>query len=306
MPALRVLSLLPSATETVCALGARAQLVGRSHECDFPREIRSLPAVSTPRFRPDRPSDEIHRDVRALIDAALSTFAVDAEAVRRLTPDVILTQTLCEACAVTPDDLVEAVATWTGTRPEIVALAPIDLADAFTDIRRVAAALRTPEAGEALVSGCATKIARVVATVAARQRTPRVAALEWLDPPMAGGLWMPELIALAGGESPFGTPGERAPPLPLDALVAADPDLVVLAPCGFDLQRTRAEAGPLIGLLSARGLRAAREGQVYALDGNAYFNRPGPRLAESCEILAEILHPDLARFGHRRSGWLNL
>lgn len=299
----RVVSLLASATEIICALDAQAMLVGRSHECDFPADIRGLPALSRPRLDPTRPSAAIDRDVRALLEQALSIYHIDAERLAASKPDVIVTQTQCEVCAVSLADVERALADWIGARPNLVALAPFALADVYTDIARIGEALGRRAAANALVSDMRTRMAAIAVTARDLPR-PSVAAIEWIDPPMAAGNWMPELIAMAGGASLFGEPGRHSPWLDLDALAAADPDLVAILPCGFDIARTRTELPALERRPQWRGLRAVAEGAVFLLDGNQYFNRPGPRLVESLEILAEILHPTRFRLGHEGRGWI--
>jgi iron complex transport system substrate-binding protein len=287
---MRIVSLIASATEIVAALGAREMLVGRSHECDFPPEVAALPALSQPRIALERPSGAIDRDIKALLEAALSIYAIDAAALRALAPDVVITQTLCRVCAVSLDDVTAALAAWTGARPSIVALAPMRLADVMGDIARVGAAIGRDMAAATLIEAMATRIA-AIARAAAGLKRPRVAALEWTRPLMAGGNWMPELIAAAGGVAVFGEAGAHSPPIDLAALQAADPDVIVVVPCGFTIARTRTELAALAATPGWRALRAVREDRVFLLDGNALFNRPGPRLVESCEVLAEILHP---------------
>ena len=303
MAELRVVSLLASATEIVCALGAQSMLVGRSHECDFPVDVRRLPALSRPRLDPARPSVDIDRDVRALVEQALSIYEIDAERLAALQPDIIVTQTQCEVCAVSLADVERALAAWTGSRPAVVALAPFALADVFADIARIGRALDRDEAAVKLDAGMRARMAAIADLVGGLPR-PRMAAIEWIEPPMAAGNWMPELIAMAGGVSLFGEPGRHSPWLDLDALAAADPDLIAILPCGFDIARTRTELAPLVRRPQWRGLRAVGKGAVFLLDGNQYFNRPGPRLVESLEILAEILHPTRFPCRHEGSGWI--
>lgn len=298
----RVASLLASATEIVAALGARDLLVARSHECDYPPDVTALPAVTAPKLDVSRPSAEIDRAVKDLVAQALSVYRVDAEALRALAPDIIVTQTQCEVCAVSEDDVVAALAAWTGARPRIVSLRPDALADVSADIRRVAGALGCVEQGEAVVRDMRARMGGIAARVAGLPR-PRVACIEWIEPLMAAGNWMPELVELAGGVNVLGEAGRHSPWLDLDQLAAADPDVIVVLPCGFDLARTRAEYVPLAARPQWQRLRAVRGARVYLTDGNRYFNRPGPRLAESAEILAEILHPQRLRFGHEGTGW---
>jgi iron complex transport system substrate-binding protein len=299
----RVASLLASATEIVCALGARDLLVARSHECDYPAEVIVLPAVTAPKLDTSLPSGRIDRAVKRLVEQALSVYHVDAAALRALAPDIIVTQTQCAVCAVSEDDVVAALADWTGARPRIVSLLPNGLDDVFADIRHVARALDRRENGEALVRHMRARMDAIAAQAADLPR-PRVACIEWIEPLMAAGNWMPELIALAGGANVIGEAGQHSPWLSFDRLAAADPDVILILPCGFAIARTRAELAPLAGRAEWRNLRAVRAGRVYLADGNQYFNRPGPRLAESVEILAEILHPARFRFGHEGTGWV--
>lgn len=306
MTSLRVVSLIASATEIVSALGARDLLVARSHECDFPPDVAELPAITAPKLDITRPSGDIDRQVKALLEQALSVYRVDAARLRDLRPDVIVTQTQCEVCAVSQADVEAALATWTGARPRIVSLAPNALADVFADIRRVADALGTPERGRALVSGMQARIDAVATTAAASPARPRVAAIEWIEPLMAAGNWVPELVAIAGGENLFGTAGKHSPWMEWHALVAADPDIILVLPCGFDIDRGTREMAALTARPEWSGLRAVRDDRVFVLDGNQYFNRPGPRLAESLEILAELLHPEAFPARHAGSGWIRL
>jgi len=280
----RVVSLLPSTTETVCRLGARDWLVGRSHECDFPPEVEMLPALSSPRLDPRAPGRVIHDRVEELVSRGLSIYEIDAARLRELAPDVVLTQTLCEVCAATPADLARALETWTGAAPRIVSVAPLSLDDILHDVSRIADALGIPERGHALERELRARIEALTDRALAASARPRVAALEWLDPLIAGGNWMPELIERAGGVSLFGKAGEHSPRIDLAELEAADPDVVLVVPCGFGLEQARAELARTPAL---------RDRNTVVLDGNQYFNRPGPRIVESLEILIDALHPEL-------------
>ncbi len=300
----RVASLIASATEIVAALGARDLLVARSHECDFPHDVAALPAVTAPKLDTARPSREIDRQVTMLLEQALSVYRVDAERLRALRPDVIVTQTQCEVCAVSLSDVEAALAGWTGARPKIVSLSPNGLADVFDDIARVAAAIGRPERGQTLVAELGSRMESIANRTAALPARPRVAAIEWIEPLMAAGNWVPELIDMAGGVDLFGTAGRHSPWLDWSDLVLADPDVILVLPCGFDIARSRAEIPVLTRRREWPALRAVGDGSVYLLDGSQYFNRPGPRLAESLEILAEILHPQEFRRGHERTGWI--
>lgn len=302
----RIVSLIASATETVAALGFADNLVGRSHECDYPAAVRGLPACTAAKLDPAAASAEIDRQVKALVAGALSVYLVEAEILKELRPDVIVTQDQCEVCAVSLKDVEAAVRDWVGAPVRVVTLRPDSLDDVFTDVRRVAEALDAPQAGEALTSRMRRRMAAVEARARSRDTTPTVACVEWIEPLMAAGNWMPELVSMAGGENLFGTAGRHSPWMSFEDLRAADPDVIAVLPCGFDRVRTRAEMGPLTSRSGWEDLGAVHAGRVYVTDGNQYFNRPGPRLAESLEIMAELLHPGVFDFGHQGVGWEKL
>ncbi|MFZ1105265.1 MAG: cobalamin-binding protein [Hyphomicrobiaceae bacterium] len=306
----RVVSLIASATEIVCALGRGEHLVGRSHECDYPPEVARLPALTAPKFSVEGSSAEIDARVRQIVRDGLAVYSVDAEALRGLEPDLILTQDHCDVCAVSLADVEAATCTWTGRRVAIVSLRPDCLADAYADIRRVAGALGAPDAGDALVQVMQQRIAAVGTRLAdlRRQRAhphpkPRVAFIEWVEPPMAGGNWMPELIEAAGAVSLLGAAGRRSDWMRWPDLLAADPDAIVVAPCGYDLARCLGERPLLEAKPGWSELAAVRSGRVFFADGNAWFNRPGPRLADTVELLAEMLHPDAVHPAHEGAAW---
>jgi iron complex transport system substrate-binding protein len=299
----RIVSLLPSATEIVCALGFRDALVGRSHECDYPPGVEALPALTEPKFKVEGPSAEIDRRVKQIVGDALSVYRVDADRLRALVPTVIVTQSQCEVCAVSQADVEAALAAWMGARPQVVSLAPYALADVLGDLKRVATALGADERGEQLAGQVRARMDAVARRTAAAATRPTVAIIEWIDPLMAAGNWMPELVAMAGGENLFGAAAEHSPWLSFDELAAKDPELILVSPCGFAIPRTMEELPALARDPRWRSLRAVRGGRVFAADGNQYFNRPGPRIAESLEILAELIHPELGRYGHEGAGW---
>ena len=292
MTAPRIVSLLPSATEIVSALGLGHALVGRSHECDFPLDLPELPVLTRPRIDINGTSRAIHCDVGALLEAGLSVYEVDASALKALDPDFIVTQTQCDVCAVTPDDLQTALASFTGRRPEIVSLAPATLSEVWASFDSAASALDIPARAAPLRQEIEARIEQVLARVDGLPR-PSVACIEWIEPLMAAGNWIPELVGLAGGRNVFGAPGEHSPWLDPQALLDADPDVVAIFPCGFD--RARGEAETTASQRRAPWLppRALRLGRVAVADGHQFFNRPGPRLIESLEILSEMLHPEL-------------
>lgn len=302
---MRIVSLLPSSTEIVCALGMADQLVGRSHECDYPEMVKTLPICTAPKFDPHGSSAQINERVRAVLSEALSVYRVDEALLQSLQPDVIVTQSLCEVCAVSLADVQQAVCTWSSAA-QIVSLEPNRLADVWADVQRVADALGVAERGAAVVAALQARMAAIATQAQALPEQPSVACIEWVDPLMAGGNWMPELVEMAGGINLFGEAGQHSPWLTWEALRAADPEVIILLPCGFDMARTAQDVPILQGLEGWTALRAVQNERIYLTDGNQYFNRPGPRLVESLEILAEILHPDHFRFGHEGSGWQRL
>ena len=285
----RVVSLLPSATEIVCALGCAEQLVGISHECDFPESIRDRPVLTRSRIDPGASSLAIDVAVRTVIRDALSIYEVDSERLASLAPDVIVTQDLCEVCAVSLDDVRAAVARLAlRDRIDIVSTSPTRLADVLGDIERVAAAIGVTERGTVVRAELEQRIRSLAERAATASVRPRVVTLEWIDPLMIGGTWMPELIELAGGDPIGATAGAPAPTITPQMLRDMAPDVVVIKACGFTIERALAERDAIERNVLAM-VPAAR---VYVTDGNAFFNRPGPRLVESLAILAACIHPD--------------
>jgi iron complex transport system substrate-binding protein len=278
----RIASLLPAATEILCALGLEKDLVGVSHECDFPPTVRGLPVLTRARGV-GGDSRAIDREIRRVLREGLSVFEVDVEALERARPDIVVTQDLCEVCAVSLDD-VRAAARTIGA--EIVSLHPLRLRDVLEDVRRVGSALGVAGRAEEVVAGLEARIEDVRRRASGPPRRS-VLTVEWLDPVMIGGTWMPDLVEIAGGVPLAARAGEPAPTLDRDALAALSPDVVLVKPCGFDLARTRLESGPFVGLTAELGWKA----DVWLADGNAYFNRPGPRIVDSLEILAACVHP---------------
>ena len=283
----RIASLLPAATEIVAALGAADQLVGISHECDFPASVRGLPILTRTRLHapPDLSSAAIDRAVRALVQDAVSLYEVDDEALAAAAPDVVITQDLCEVCAVSRGDVERALCTLARRDVELVSLSPLRLADVWADVERVAAAIGRAAAGAALRADLEAGLAAITARVPAAP-PPRVLTIEWISPIMIGGTWMPELVTAAGGAPLVTSPGDHAPTLTRAELAALTPDLVLVKPCGFPLARTLAEAAAL-----RDALPDTWRCPVWLADGNAYFNRPGPRLVDSAALLAACLWP---------------
>ena len=266
--------------------------VGRSHECDFPPEILALPICTSPAFPTGGSSAEIDRQVKQRVADALSVYEVSRETLDALQPTHVITQTQCRVCAVSLEDVERALTGWVTSRPKLVALEPNALADIWSDIRCVAVACGVSERGEKAVAALQSQMRLITERAQATSRRPRVACIEWHEPLMAAGNWVPELVEMAGAVNLFGEAGAHSPWMNWAQLIEADPDVIISMPCGFDLARTCAEMYWLDGRPEWPHLRAVQTGQVYLADGNQYFNRPGPRIVESLRILAEILHPE--------------
>lgn len=285
----RIVSLIASATEIVDSLGELPHLVGRSHECDFPEAVKRLPVCTRPRILVDADSREIDRQVKQSAGTAVSIYEVFDQILRDLRPTHILTQIQCEVCAVSLRDVEQAMARGIEGHPQIVSLQPDSLARIWEDVRRVARSLGIAARGEEVVSKLQKRMAALQPAARAK---PRVACIEWIEPLMAAGNWTPELIEMAGGINLFGQAGKHAPWMTWEQLAEADAEVLVIAPCGFGLERTQQEMRWLTDRPGWRDLRAVRSGRVYLADGNQYFNRPGPRVVETLEALVEMLHPD--------------
>jgi iron complex transport system substrate-binding protein len=296
---MRIISLLASATEMVAALGCLDQMVGRSHECDYPPEVHALPVVSTVQIDINASSAQIDAQVKQLAQEqrepqdpalkALSIYAIDVDKLQELRPDVIFTQTQCEVCAVSERDVTRAMEQLTGLSPHVVSLSPYRLQDVWEDLLRVGQALGKRDQAQALVEKYQQRLADLAVKTSVFGAKPRVAVLEWLDPLMGAGNWTPELLAYAGGKNVFGEIGQHTPWLTWEELQAANPDIIVLSPCGYTLERAMQDV-PLLQNHSAWAeLQAVRNGKVYAIDGNQYLNRSGPRLVESAELLAHVI-----------------
>jgi len=298
---LRIVSLLPSATEIVAALGLTDAIVGRSHECDYPPEIQDRPICTEAQLNSEQPSAQIDADVLDLTQKALSIYKIKTDVLEQLQPTHIVTQDQCDVCAVNFTDVEKAVAELTLSSPKVISLQPNVLSDVWADIERVAATLGVES--RSLLIGLQSRIEACRQKTQGLSERPTVAAIEWTEPLMAAGNWIPELVELAGGKSVFGIAGKHSPYLKWDTLVKADPEVIIIMPCGFGLDRTRQETQPLTQRPEWSSLQAVRTGKVFITDGNSYFNRPGPRLVDSLEILAEVLHSDIFDFGYRGIGW---
>lgn len=287
---MRIVSLLPSATEIVCALGLQRQLVGVTHECDWPSGVDRLPRVTRTLIPHDARSGDIDALVRNRLRTQSALYTLDLQLLESLRPDLIVTQALCDVCAVA-DDEVQAAARSLSTRPQVINLAPRSLRDVLDCVLVVAEAAGAAALGERVVGQLQARIDAVATRNAALALRPRMVLLEWLTPPFSCGHWTPELVDLAGGTELLGRAGQPSRTLQWSEVQALQPDVIVVACCGFGVERTRQDLAE-VEEPAWRRLAAVQEGRVFVLDGSQYFSRPGPRLVDSVEILAHALHPD--------------
>lgn len=289
----RIVSFLPAGTETVFALGAGAELVGRSHECDYPSSVSDLPVVSRPALNLDGASpDEIDQAVAGRMETGASMYAIDEVLLRELRPDVIITQNLCRVCAPSGNELSRAVKDF-DVRPDILFLTPRNMAEVEENILGVGKAIGREREAESLIRSNRERIVRVTEAVAGA--TPRrIVFLEWTEPLFCGGHWVPEMVKLAGGEDPLGRAGEESVRVTWDDVAAASPEIIIVSPCGYRLEESAELARAMPHVLNAR---------AYAVDANAYFARPGPRLAEGVELLAHLFHPGRVAWTHAQVPW---
>lgn len=299
-----IISLLPAATEIVCALGLEQNLVGRSHECDFPETVKNLLVCSEARFIPGSSSLQIDKQVKEILTDALSIYTVNKDLIKQLNPDVVITQAQCEVCAVSLKDVEEALENLLDKDANIISLEPNTLDDIFADIARVADILDAKQEGELLLERLHERIDIIRHKLKFITDKPTVACIEWIEPLMLAGNWTPELVDIAGGRSILTENGKHSPFIQWDAIKAQDPDIIVVMPCGFAIERTMKEMNLLLALPGFTETKAVSNNRLYIADGNQYFNRSGPRIVDSIEILAEIINPKQFIFGYEGDGWV--
>jgi len=310
---LRIVSLIPSATEIIHKLGYGQYLVGRSHECDFPATVTALPICTEPKFDPVGTSAEIHDRVTTLLTSALSVYRVKTDLLAELRPTHIITQAQCEVCAVSLSDVEQAVtelmnsAAPEANQPQIqvVSLQPECLADLWTDMERVATALQntSTKTAKTATNEVIDQLKSQIKSIESDNPIPKVACIEWTEPLMAAGNWIPELVSLAGGHDCLGKAGQHSDWMTWEDIQTANPDIIVVLPCGYDMTQTRKATQEMTSHPEWQQLTAVKEGRVYLTDGNQYFNRPGPRLVESWEILVEIIQQTPINKNRHSIGW---
>ncbi|MGB7380262.1 MAG: cobalamin-binding protein [Rivularia sp. (in: cyanobacteria)] len=300
---IRIVSLIPSGTEILAALGLTDAIVGRSHECDFPSEIKNLPACTQARLNSNAASGEIHDKVNELLQSALSIYQIKTDILQQLQPTHIITQDQCDVCAVSFGEVENALKSLTLTSPQVISLQPDILQDVWNDIARVAEVFDVDS--KQVLDSLQNRVKAIQDKTQALtpKNIPSIACIEWTEPLMSASNWIPELITYAGGKPLFSSTGKPSEILKWQDFVNSNPDIIIFMPCGFDLNRTRTEANSLTQKPEWEKLKAVQNSQVYITDGNSYFNRPGPRLADSLEIVAEIIHPEIFQYGYQGKGW---
>ncbi len=291
---MRIISLLPSATEIICQLGLESSLVGVSHECDYPDGVKQLPRLTSSNIHVQADTKTIHDSVESLLQTALTVYDLDMDLFDKLKPDWVVTQDLCDVCAVSLPQVEEACKKFSGANTKIISLHPGNLNDIWADIKRVAETLGVEQAYSTFKQDVDLRIKTIRDRIAsASVQKQNVLTIEWLAPVMIGGLWVPEMIEIAGGNYLLASPGVRAQTVNFEQLQEINPNVVLIKPCGFDLQKTVQEFDSLKTSFLSEKWNATKTKSIYCVDGNTYFNRPGPRIIDSLEILAACAHPDL-------------
>lgn len=300
----KIISLLPAATEIICALGLEHLLIGRSHECDHPESVKDLPVCSSAKFLPGSDSAEIDRQVKEILSDSLSIYSIDKELIKSLAPDIIITQAQCEVCAVSLKDVEFAMNDLLEKGCRVISLEPHGLSDIYRDIQNLANQLDAGAAGADLLDLSEERINLIRHKLKFITEKPKVACIEWLSPLMIAGNWTPEIIEIAGGFPVLAEKGKHSGYVNFEDVQKEDPDIIVLIPCGFSVERTLKEINLMLELPGWKELKAVQENRLYIADGNQYFNRSGPRITDSIEIMAEIINPKQFVFGYEGEGWI--
>ena len=302
----RIVSLLPSCTEIICKLGYRKHLVGISHECDYPNSISGLPVLTKARLSPEGTSIEINQSVTDLLQRGLSVYDVDASLLKSLSPDIIVTQAQCEACAVSLDQVQDIVSNWTLNQTEIISLEPNTLNEVWLGFDIIAKTMDAPESSSILKSEINERFKLLKDKLKGTEQKPTVLCIEWIEPIMVAANWVPELVGLAGGRNVMSVSGTDSNFCSWDEIKQTNPDIIIMMPCGFGIKRTLEDIHYLQNRKGWQELKAVKENKVFVVDGNQYFNRPGPRLVDSAEILAEVIHPEYFERKYPEDAWITI
>ena len=301
----KIVTLIPSATEIVAFLGKKDLIVGRSHECDYPKDLSRIIKLTSPKINVEGKSGEIHKQINEILENSLSVYKVDIKELKKLEPDIVVTQAHCEVCAVSLSEVEEIVTKHLNEKTKIISLQPNTLSEVFDDIRKVAKGLNLDQkTSENLIKPLEQRVKNIQIKSLKKKKT--VACIEWIDPLMAAGNWIPEMVKISGGEDIFGKSGKDSHWIRFDEIKSYDPEIIIFLPCGYNIEKTKDEVeNLLIKENKWSNLKAFKDKEFFVVDGNQFFNRPGPRLVESLEIFAEIIHPNLFNFNHKQSGWIN-
>ena len=303
---MKIVTLIPSATEIVAFLGQKESIIGKSHECDFPQDLSEIIKLTEPKINVEGTSGEIHKQIEVILEKSLSVYKVHVSKLKKLNPDFIVTQSHCEVCAVSFSEVENITRDHLGKNTKIISLQPNKLQEIFDDIKRVAKSLNVDnDHNNKLINNLEARLLNIKKKTQELKK-PKILCVEWIDPLMAAGNWMPEMTQIAGGIDILGKIGADSHWIQFEDILTQDPDLIVFIPCGFNLKKTNDEVKKLLNKNNDwKKLKAFKNKNLYITDGNQYFNRPGPRIVDSLEILAEIFHPTTFNFGHKNKAWIN-
>ena len=302
----KIVTLIPSATEIVSFLGKKDFIVGKSHECDYPEDLNNIKKLTSPKINVEGASGEIHKEITEILENSLSVYKVDVNELKKLNPDIVVTQAHCEVCAVSFSEVQEIVTNHLDKNTKIISLQPNTLDDVFEDIKRVAKGLNIDEIKTKNLIKPLEERLKNIQVKSSEKKKKKIACIEWIDPLMAAGNWIPEMVKISGGEDIFGKSGKDSHWIKFDEVKKYNPEIIIFLPCGYDIEKTKNEVENLFNQQNKwNALDAFMNKEIYIVDGNQFFNRPGPRLLESLEIFAEIIHPELFNFNHNEDGWIN-
>jgi iron complex transport system substrate-binding protein len=303
----KIVTLIPSATEIVAFLGLKNSIIGRSHECDYPYGLNDVVKLTSPKINVDGTSLEIDKQINTILENSLSVYKVDVSKLKELNPDYIITQAHCEVCAVSFSEVENIVSENLNKNTKIISLQPNNLNDVFDDIKKVAIELNIAnENNKKLINNLDVRLKKIKETSSKQKTKPKVACIEWIDPLMIAGNWIPEMVEIAGGKNILGKSGNDSHWIKFKDILNQDPEIIIFIPCGFNIKKTKGELKNFLKQNDHwKSLKSFKNKKIFVADGNQFFNRPGPRLLESLEIFAEIIHPNVFNFNHKGNGWVN-
>ena len=303
----KIVTLIPSATEIVAFLGQKNSIIGRSHECDYPIGLSHVAKLTSPKINVEGTSKEIDKQINTILENSLSVYKVDVTKLKELNPDYIITQAHCEVCAVSFSEVETIVSENLNKNTKIISLQPNTLNDVFDDIKRVAKELNIENAiNNKIIENLNKRIEKIRELSSKQKIKPSVACVEWIDPLMMAGNWIPEMVDLAGGINILGKSGKDSHWTKFQEIAKKNPEIIIFLPCGFNIEKTKNELNSFLKENKDwQSLKAFKNRKFFIADGNQFFNRPGPRLVESLEIFAEIIHPGLFDFNHKKVNWIN-